>query len=72
MPPSNHAERVRTAVELLQGPPDDPDVSPLLQPSFKGLPPALVQVCGMDPLRDDGLLYAEKLTKAGVRTRLQK
>ncbi|EIW56062.1 uncharacterized protein TRAVEDRAFT_129910 [Trametes versicolor FP-101664 SS1] len=57
-------------LELLQGPPTDPDVSPLLNASFKGLPPALVQVCGMDPLRDDGLLYAERLTKAGVPTRL--
>ncbi|OJT10994.1 AB hydrolase superfamily protein B1A11.02 [Trametes pubescens] len=56
--------------QLLQGPPADPDVSPLLKPSFDDLPPALVQVCGMDPLRDDGLLYAEKLTKAGVPTRL--
>ncbi|KAL1950045.1 hypothetical protein VTO73DRAFT_5167 [Trametes versicolor] len=57
--------------QLLQAPPADPDVSPLLQRSFDGLPPALVQVCGMDPLRDDGLLYAEKLTKAGVPTRLR-
>ncbi|OJT10993.1 AB hydrolase superfamily protein B1A11.02 [Trametes pubescens] len=56
--------------QLLGGSPSDPEISPLLQPSFNGLPPALVQVCGMDPLRDDGLFYADKLKKAGVPTRL--
>ncbi|KAL1939329.1 hypothetical protein VTO73DRAFT_10132 [Trametes versicolor] len=56
--------------ELLGGSPSNPEISPLLYPSFKDLPPALVQVCGMDPLRDDGLLYAEKLKQAAVPTRL--
>lgn len=56
--------------ELLGGSPSNPEISPLLYPSFEGLPPALVQVCGMDPLRDDGLLYAEKLNLVGVPTRL--
>lgn len=63
---------VRNLAELLGGSLSNPEISPLLYPSFEGLPPAVVQVCGMDPLRDDGLLYAEKLTKAGVRTRLHK
>ncbi|EIW56068.1 uncharacterized protein TRAVEDRAFT_39109 [Trametes versicolor FP-101664 SS1] len=61
---------MRHLAELLGGSPSNPEISPLLYPSFEGLPPALVQVCGMDPLRDDGLLYVEKLKQAAVPTRL--
>jgi acetyl esterase/lipase len=43
----------------------DPSVSPLLSKDFKNLPPAYIQVCGKDPLRDEGLAYADKLEQAG-------
>lgn len=37
----------------------------------KGLPPAYFQVCGMDPLRDEGLIYERILCEeSGVKTKL--
>ncbi len=38
---------------------------PLLAEDFSGLPKALIAVAQFDPLRDDGLLYAERLQAAG-------
>lgn len=43
---------------------------PLLAEDFSGLPPALIAVAQFDPLRDDGMLYAERLKAAGVAATL--
>jgi acetyl esterase len=44
-----------------------PKVSPLHAKNFSGLPPAYVMLGGFDPLRDEGLAYADKLRAAGVK-----
>ncbi|KAI0355868.1 hypothetical protein OH77DRAFT_1478736 [Trametes cingulata] len=64
------ASKIRTFANALRAPPNDPRVSPLLASSHAGLPPAFVQVFGLDPLRDEGLLYARLVREAGVEVRV--
>lgn len=51
-------------------PADDPLVSPMFAPDLSGLPPTVVVTADVDPLRDDGLRYAERLREANVPVRL--
>lgn len=44
----------------------DPRATPLLHPLPEQLPPALVITAGLDPLRDEGAEYAQKLSAHGV------
>ncbi|KAG7090662.1 hypothetical protein E1B28_009761 [Marasmius oreades] len=63
-------QHVMKFLEFYNAPPADPRVSPLLLSSHRDLPPAFLQVCGLDPLRDEAFLYEKVLKEAGVPTRL--
>jgi acetyl esterase len=44
-----------------------PELRPLLATDLSGMPPTLVVTADIDPLRDDGALFAQRLQDAGVR-----
>lgn len=46
-------------------------LSPLHAPDHSGLPPATIVVGAHDPLRDDSVMYADKLKKSGVPVELK-
>jgi acetyl esterase/lipase len=54
----------------LAGQPAGPYAAPARAESLAGLPPAYIDVCEFDPLRDEGIDYAKRLVQAGVHAEL--
>lgn len=44
--------------------------SPAIAEDLSGLPPAYILVCGLDPFRDEDIIYAQRLMQAGVPVEL--
>ncbi|KAF2715358.1 alpha/beta hydrolase fold-3 domain-containing protein [Pleomassaria siparia CBS 279.74] len=66
---------VRFFMDLLKtGIPDLKDtklnIAMATKDEVKGMPPAVFGIAGLDPLRDEGLLYAQTLAEAGVPTQI--
>lgn len=61
-------EVTASAAESLD--PTDPWLSPRRNPALNDLPPALLISAGFDPIRDDGLDYANRLRAAKVQVEL--
>ena len=65
-------DRMRKGIEELMTVPTGKSVllTPFHDDDHKDLPPTCVQVTGLDPWRDGGMIYVEELEKVGGRTRL--
>jgi acetyl esterase len=46
---------------------NNPTYAPILAKNLSGLPPAVIITAEFDPLRDQGIAYADRLRKAGVK-----
>jgi acetyl esterase/lipase len=70
----NRPNAVYSWTSYLGTEPGGAEVSPYAAPAratdLSGLPPAFVSTCQFDPLRDEGIQYAQRLLQAGVTTEL--
>ncbi|KAJ8074461.1 hypothetical protein AAF712_009152 [Marasmius tenuissimus] len=69
--PILNKSKIEHFYSLYKPDPKDTKFSPLLLDTHKGLPPAYFQICGLDPLRDEGLIYERVLREANVPTKYE-
>ena len=73
-PTWNHPNAVLSWNHYLGPEADRSSVSEYAAPArardLSGLPPTFVSVCEFDPLRDEGIIHAQRLVQAGVSTEL--
>ncbi|CAL1715984.1 unnamed protein product [Somion occarium] len=63
-------ERLAKLATLYGAPLEHPEFSIILNEDYTNLPPTYVQVCGADPLRDEGRLLIKLLNQSGVETKI--
>ncbi|KAL2839404.1 lipase/esterase-like protein [Aspergillus pseudoustus] len=69
--PINTKQAMTQFYEAIQAPPSDPEVYVLnAEADLRQFPPTYLAVCGIDPLRDDGLIIHDALKTAGVSVKL--
>jgi acetyl esterase/lipase len=69
-PVANRANLILTWQHYLAGQPATAYAAPARAADLAGLPPSYVAVCEFDPLRDEGIGYAQRLVQAGVPVEL--
>ncbi len=67
---STLSSRISPMTKVDTGRPDYLYFSPVEAADFDGMPPAYIETAEFDCLHDDGILYAKKLSEAGVRVTL--
>ena len=54
-----------SSLEAVNAVPNDSSIFAGLSPNLQDFPPTYIATCGADPLRDDGVVMAKMLEKAG-------